>query len=68
MMKLMETFNQWRPEVDMFFTELSQNLKALTSCVVVLEATPPTAPPPALKHEEEGWIVCLCGIPTEEMK
>lgn len=55
MLKLMETFNRWRPEVDKFTTELSTKLKALTSHVEVLEAQPPSAPPQAPPREEEGW-------------
>lgn len=53
MMKLMETFNRWRAEVDKFSTELSQSIKSLTSRVEALEAAPPIAPPPAPPREEE---------------
>ena len=53
MLKLIETFNRWSPEVDKFSTELSKNLKDLTLLVEALEAQPPTAPPLTPKCEEE---------------
>jgi hypothetical protein len=61
MLLLMETFNHWRPEVDHFSNELSNDLKSLTSRIVVLEAS--HAPPSAPKREEEGWAMDL-GIKT----
>jgi len=51
---LMETFNRWCPEVDHFSTELSKDVKNLTSHVEALEAKPHPAPPSAPKREEEG--------------
>jgi hypothetical protein len=57
MMKLMETFNHWRPDVDNFATALSKDSRNLTSRVEALEATPPSAPPEAPKREEEGRAV-----------
>lgn len=57
MMKLMETFNRWHPDIDKFSTEISQNLKSLMPRVEALEAAPPSAPPQAPKREEEGWAV-----------
>ena len=52
MLLLMETFNRWRSEVDHFSTELTKEIKTLTSHVVALEAN--NAPPLAPKREEEG--------------
>ena len=49
---LMESFNRWRPEVDHSSTELTMEIKTLTSRVEALEAN--TAPPSAPKREEEG--------------
>lgn len=54
MLLLMETFNWWCPEVDHFSTELSKDVKNLTSRIEVLEAKSPTAPPQAPPREEEG--------------
>jgi hypothetical protein len=54
MLLFMETFNRWRPEVDHFSTELSKDMKDLTSHIEALEAQSPTAPPPASQREEEG--------------
>lgn len=54
MMKLMETFNRWRPDVDDFATALSKDPRNLTSRVEALQATPSSAPPEAPKREEEG--------------
>jgi len=52
MLLLMESFNRWRPEVDHSSTELTMEIKTLTSRVEALEAN--NAPPSALKLEEEG--------------
>jgi uncharacterized coiled-coil DUF342 family protein len=57
MLKIMETFNRLRPEVNKFSTELSKDLKNLTSRIEALEAQPLTAPPSALKPEEEGRAI-----------
>jgi len=54
MLLLMETFNRWRPGVDHFATELTNEVKTLTSRVEALEAHSPPAPPPAPSREEEG--------------
>jgi hypothetical protein len=54
MLLFMETFNWWCPEVDHFSTELSKNMKHLTSHIEALEAQSPTAPPPTSQREEEG--------------
>ena len=54
MLLLMETFNRWRPEVDHVSTELSKDVKNLTSRIEALEAQPHPAPPSAPAHEEEG--------------
>ena len=55
MLLLMETFNWWCPEVDHFSTELSKDVKHLTSPIEVLEAQSPTTPPSAPQREEKGW-------------
>lgn len=55
MLQLMETFNRWHPDIDKFATNLSKDLKDLTSRIEVLEAQPTHTPPPAPKREEEGW-------------
>jgi len=52
MLLLMETFNRWCPEVDHFSTELTKEIKTLTSRVEALEVN--NAPPSAPKREEEG--------------
>ncbi|CAD6219531.1 unnamed protein product [Miscanthus lutarioriparius] len=54
MLLLMETFNRWRLEVDHFSTELSKDVKNLTSRIEALEAQPHPAPPSASAREEEG--------------
>jgi hypothetical protein len=45
MLLLMETFNWWCPDVDYFSTELSKDMKHLTSRIEALEVQSPTAPP-----------------------
>ena len=55
MLLLMESFNRWRPEVDHSSTELTMEIKTLTSRVEALEAN--TAPPSAPKREEEGRAI-----------
>ena len=62
MMKLMETFNRWRPDIDNFATGLSKDLKDLTSRVEALEAHPKPAPSTAPKREEEGRVIVDHGI------
>ena len=52
MLLLMESFNRWRPEVDHSSTELTMEIKTLTSHVEALETN--HAPPSAPKREEEG--------------
>jgi hypothetical protein len=54
MLLLMKTFNRWRPEVDRTSTELSKDVKQLTSCVEALEAQPKSAPLSSPSREEEG--------------
>lgn len=54
MLQLMEVFNRWRPEVDRCSTELSKDVKQLTSRVEALEARSKSAPPPDPACEEEG--------------
>jgi hypothetical protein len=54
MLLVMETFNRWRPEVDHFATELSKEVKTLTSRVEALEAQSTPALPLAPSCEEEG--------------
>ena len=54
MLGLMEAFNRWRPEVDSFASDLSKDVKQLTSRVEMLEAQPKTAPSLVPPREEEG--------------
>jgi len=54
MLILMEAFNRWRPEVDHCSTELSKDVKHLTSRIEALEATSTIAKPSAPSREEEG--------------
>ena len=62
MMKLLETFNRWRPNIDSFTTGLSKDLKELKSRVEALEAHPKPALPLASKREEEGQVIVDHGI------
>lgn len=50
----MEQFNHWCPEVDQLATDLTKEVKKLTSRVEALEAQPKDAPPHVPPREEEG--------------
>jgi len=66
MLLLMETFNRWRPEVDRVSTELSNDVKQLTSRVETLEAQTKSAPSQAPSREEEGRAKGLGAEPTTQ--
>lgn len=53
MLMLMETFNRWRPEVDHFASELSKEVRSLSSRVEALETKAPAAPPPVTRRDED---------------